>query len=270
MFSTDDMTEFHRLLPDLAPGGDAKAAIAFAAERPWAEELGTLPGDDRVRAGLLRLLPALTSEPASALEAATAAFAAYEPEALGGAEQLRRHPAWVALARLELGERQDEAWAEGRDAALALARRGYAALPGAVPTADGELLWAIAEMADEVGWIDRARPLLVEAEGAAWADLENRARVRLLLLIAAAEAGEAEARSRAEALAADEDADDPTIVSALWIAAALDVADEAPARAVQRLRSALERVDREEDPEVAERIEARIAALQSAGPAGEA
>jgi hypothetical protein len=186
---------------------------------------------------------------------------AYDPVALDETDRMRRHPSWVALCRLELGEQRGEPFDENVASALSLARSGFAHLSGRPMAGEGEVLWAIAETASEVGWSDRAAPLMDLAEHVAFADPENLNRVRLIQLMASVDATDADEAGRVEQIETSEHVDDQTFVHAMWIGAHLDRASGRLPRALERLQVALERIDEEETPDVHARIRGMIQAL---------
>jgi hypothetical protein len=255
------------LLDRLAPDADASAVAALLGEDPegWAAEVGAVPGHDQARAALIRALPLLrdTADADTLLAAADAALEAWDPAGLDGAAQIRRHPAWVGLATVELGAARG---APGADLGLALDRaaRGFRA-QGALHVGPGEVAWALAEAALEVGWHDRAGPLLDRAAEGPFADEENEGRVVLLRLLLALE-GETDGLDPAiepalEALLALGSADERTRVHALWIGAQRDREAGRLGRALSRLDEAAALLSHGEEPEVLARVEALRALL---------
>lgn len=258
----------------LAPGADAAPMIALyrANVDAFHDALGEVPGVDAVRATILRLLPAVLADAADQaplLEVADAALVAFVEgdDAARGPGGVARHPAWLGLTVLELAERRGEPAEEALRRALELARAGFAhAAPGATPEA-GELLWALAEAAGEVGWSDRADPLLDAAAVAPFSDPDNRGRVRLLLVFRALDAGaDQDAADRIDALLAEGPWDHETQVQAWYIGAQLDRARGDVARALARLDQALEAVDADEEPEVHARLVGTRATLTPGEP----
>jgi hypothetical protein len=250
----------------LGPGGDAGPMRTLVQAQPAAclEAVGELPGVDQLRAGLLRALPAVvgdTDERRAWWEAADAAIAAYEPEALDPADQLRRHPSWVGLCVLELAEQRGEPIEQALGRAVALARRGFRALPGRVASGDGEVLWALAESAGEVGWWDWSHRLLDAARGAEFAEPELRDKVELLVVLSRLEAGDEAVDEALDALIAAEPTDEQTFVHALWIGAQRDREAGRLERARARLALALTELGEDSPPEVGERISAALAEL---------
>lgn len=276
LFTPEQIAAWVAHLPALAPGADAGTALAWLREHlPAAEEaVAEQPGHDQVRAGLIRALPGLGDavEPTTWVSSARAALDAYDPEHQDGADHLRRTPAWVGLAALEVG------LAEGRDAAQAqhgakeLAARGFRALQSEAQAGDGEVWWALAEAAADVGWTDHAEPLLRRAAEAPFADPHNRARVWLLRILERLEAGDEDVDEALDALLALESVDGRTRVHGLWVGALRDRVAGRLARALTRLTEArdLLQADPGADPAVLGRIERTIAALQGGGGAAEA
>lgn len=259
---------FLSLMPGLGPGADASEIRGFFLDHREAclAELGAVPGHDQVRAGVLRLLPAVQTDAGARADARArvrAALGTFEPDKLDPSLALRRHPAWVALALLELGEQEDADPQEALAGAIDTAAAAFGALSPHDPRGPGEVLWALGEAAAEAGWLDRAVPLLEAAAQASFAEPENLGRVRLLLALTALELEPDQAPARIDAvLAGSEEATDAqTRIHALWVGAHLDRESQRLERALQRLEVALELVDTEEEPEVAARIAAALKAI---------
>ena len=265
MLEPEERAAWIGLLERLAPGADAAPALAFVnAHREACEaELAAVPGHDQVRAGLVRVWPAVDPEGAgAALAGVGLALAAFAEDPLVGPAALRRHPAWAALVRVELagslGEVVDDAVL--REAA-AIAASGFARLSADDARAEGEVLWAIAEVAADVGWTDRSDALLAAAARAPFEDAENLARVRLLQVLRLLATEASLAPAAVDGLLALPAADARTRAHALWIGAHLDRESGRMARAVERLGEALELVeDDEEAPEVAARVRGALRA----------
>lgn len=263
MLTPEERAAWLALLPRLAPGEDASEALRFvrAHQEACLAELGAEPGFDQVRAGLLRILPALVPESEARqplLDAADAALAAFPAFDLHGAGALRRHPAWVALAAIELEALRG---VEGAfDRAVALAASGFERVSPHDPHGVGELLWAIAEVAAEVGWSDRVDPLLEAAATSGFVEIENLGRVRLLQLLRLLDVDDPGASAAVDALISLVPLDPATRAHALWIGAHLDRQAGRLARAVERLETALDEVDLDEEPEVGARIRAALRA----------
>lgn len=269
-YSTHDRAAFVALLHHLAPGADRTPILRFTQDL-WTDaldELGADPGFDQARAGLLRLLADRLEEPlrGDRLDAARRALDAYPDEAAEGdpAVLVVRHPAWVGLASLELSAAAGPLNARAIDRAVALASAGFhASSRGAVGR--GEVLWAMAEQADEAAWHDRSEILLREALRSPFEDPSHRPRVRLLLGLRLAEDGDADEAARVlEQVVADDAADGRAQVHALWVLAALHRGRGETNRAAERLREALDRVDDDEDEAVVERL--REALRELGGP----
>lgn len=262
--SPETARSFVALMPSLAPGADVGGMVKFFHEH--AESLhasvAEIPGHDRIRAGLLRLLPALglgDEERDGWIRGASLAMDAYEPEDRPGSLALRRPPAWVGLCILELKELQGGDPAGALAEAVALATRGFVA-PGDSPAVgEGEVLWALSEAAAEVGWTDRADFLLEAAAQAPFDDPHNRGRVWLLRIFAGLDRDEDVDGDVAKLLA--EDLDPQTRVQGLWIGAIRDRAADRIARSIERLQEATELVDAQEEPEIAARIREMLQAL---------
>lgn len=245
----DDRIAFADLMDELSSEATARFLEARAAA--LVDEAGARPGVDQVRAGLLRALQ-LHGRPEllPAQEAARHALAHFAEDVASAPPTLlqRRHPAWVGLCALELGMPIDEA--------LALARVGFESIAG--PQGVGDLLWAMAEAADEVSWKDRQRELLAAAVQAPFLHDHQRDQVRLLWALERIE-DEPEAATELGVIADDVEADDRTRVHALWVLAALCRQRDDAAAARERLLAALALVDEQGEPEVAQRLREALA-----------
>lgn len=260
-----DRASLAALLPHLGPDSDPEPILAFVRDH-WLDLhacLGEQPGDERVRAALIRVAPLVLSEvdALSALEAAREALEGY-PAAVAEGDLLltvERHPAWVGLAALELATVAPTLFPRGVAGAVALAKVGFAALAGPDPAGDGEVLWAMAEQAEEVGWTDRARTLMEAATQAAFSDPAQRERVKLLRAHQLADDGEDEAAAQLLLEVSDSDeADDEERVHALLVLAELrERAGDVP-RARGHLREAYDELVSQGDDERAERVRAAL------------
>ncbi len=142
------------------------------------------PGVEPVRARILRLFPRLGLPEARAravLERVEAVLRAYEEDVQGGdpAAVMVRHPAWVGLSQLELADRLGRDAESALEQALRYASAGFRVAGGAVER--GDLLWALAECADDAGWDERACALLERAADGPFAEPEGQHRVAVLL-----------------------------------------------------------------------------------------
>ena len=232
------------------------AAWRFILERLDAAiaEAAAVPGVDQVRAGLVRaFVTAGHPRAPDVIAGARAALDTYATSIQDAPPTLlqRRHPAWVGLTALELGL--------GADAAIAYARPGFEAYAGA--QGDGEILWAMAEAAEDVGWTARRKALLDLAATASFLDPEPLYQVRLILALDAAEAEAPDAADRLRALVDDGDAHDRARIHAAWVLAAIQRDAGETADALRTLTVARDLVDPDEEPEIAERIDAALASL---------
>jgi hypothetical protein len=250
------MSDRQHVVDHLHELADAPSAelLAFLAEREEAvlDEAGALPGIDQVRAAILRAWtraehPRLDQAVANAI----GALDAYESELAEGSPVLlqRRHPAWVGLAGLEAGLPLDRA--------VAYASTGFRSVAG--PHAEGDVLWAMAEAAEDAGWSDRHALLLEAAQAADFLDPAPQAQVRLLWALHRIEDDPA-AAGELDALFHDVEAPDATRVHAAWILAVRAREGNDAASARQHLIGALALVDEEEEPEVAQRIREALGA----------
>jgi len=223
--------------------------LEFLAERRAAvvDEAGADPGIDQVRAGILRALRE-AGDPmyGPCREAAIPVLRAFPQQVQGASPALlqRRHPAWVGLAALEAGMELDDA--------LALARVGFETFAG--PQGEGDVLWALAEAAEDVGWAARHEALLRAAVNAEFLDRSQHDQVRLLWALHRIDVPDAPAHDELEALADEVDADVRSRIHALWVLAARyrDADDAASSR--RALLAALALVDKDEEPETAARL----------------
>ncbi len=259
-FTPDARRRFLELLPELAPDTDRTQVNRFleAHRDTLNDELAAAPGHDGVRCGLLRAardwLPA--AELAEARQIARTQLEAFVDLATGDdpVPLLHRHPAWVGLARLEL---VDTPGPSDLDDALVLASAGFEGLTGGLQL-PGDVLWAMAEAADEAGWGARAADLLDEAVTAAFADPDDRYRVRLLRGLSRLERGLPDAADHLREVAADDDAPEASRVHALWVLAALAQSGDDPSQRRVLLKRALGLVDDEEE-DVRAKLQAALA-----------
>lgn len=272
--SSEKRAEFLALLPALGAGQDGRAAVAWARahQDELLDEIGELPGMDQVRAGALRLVPVLLPDAAdrsAVLDAADAAVSAFMADAIDGADLLRRHPAWVGLCVIELAGLRTGVAANGLARAAEVAAAGFARTATGAQIAPGEVLWALAEVAGDVGWDDHVDMLLGSAAQARFDDEENLGKVRLLQLFRLLGADEAAAAPAVEALIASDPLDARTRVQALWIGAQIDRESGRLVRALARLEEAAELVDPEDDDDALHRIRSLIRAIRgdAAAPA---
>jgi hypothetical protein len=256
----DDRRAFLDHLPELGPDGDRTAVLRFVDAHLDAclDEVVADPGFDQVRAGLLRALSERlsASQLSSVREQARGIVEGFADMVAAGDATLTlaRHPAWVALCRLELVDEPDDA---DVDAAVALATAGFAALTS--PPTRGDVLWAMAEAADEVEWTHRAAALLELAAEAPFSDPDDRVRVRLVRALGRLERGGSGAEALLAEVADDEQAPAQPRAHALWVLAAL--AHDDPERSRALLGRARALVDPEETAVLA-RIDAALAELQ--------
>ncbi|TNE92856.1 MAG: hypothetical protein EP330_00290 [Deltaproteobacteria bacterium] len=252
---------FLDLLPELGPDGDRRKISAFLAEHPHAAgELGARPGMDQVRAGLLRVVDELGDED-DLRDQALAALSAYAEDVQDPdpAVLLERAPSWVGLAWLEA--RGESGWtSEAALEAAELARTGFAAAK-MTGIGEGELLWALAEAAAEVGWTDRERFLLDEARQASFEAEERAGEVALLYAMRCLEDGDEAGLGILEEVSELEAASARTRIHARAIlgAVASERGDREAARAW--FEGALAEVDPDEEPDVAAQLESTLASL---------
>jgi hypothetical protein len=258
----DDVGAVHSALLESLP--DVDDAFLQTHREVLLAAVGEVPGVDSVRAAVVRLLPRLVTEPLALeghLQAAARALRAY-PDAVTAGDPLAlmaRHPAWVGLAHLEVAEALGGDPSDAFAVAVEHARLGFSAAAGGA-VQDGEVLWAMAETAEEAGWRDRAEQLLSRAVDAPFADPVSRCQVLLL-------AGQSVASSDPERASGylttvlDADVPHPLQVQAAFVLAHIAESDGDFSASVHWLQDALGRVDPEDDPRVAATLRERIAVL---------
>ncbi len=274
--SSEERAEFLGLLPSLGAGQDGRAAVAWARAHRDAllDELAETPGMDQVRAGALRLLSVLVPDSAERgpwLDAADAAISSFMADALDGADLLRRHPAWVGLCVLELAGLRTGVTGNGLARAAEVSAAGFARTATGAHISPGEVLWALAEVAGDVGWDDHVDMLLAASAAGPFDDEENLGRVRLLQIFRLLGADEAAAGPAVESLLALSALDARTRIQALWIAAQIDREAGRVGRSIARLEEALTLVDPEDDDDAEARIRSLLTAIRGdASPPAEA
>lgn len=265
--TSEERSELIERLSELADGAERSSIEHFVASR-WArcvEDLGDPDLEPRTRAGLARALVGGVDVPWARAEQALAGYPAALAEA-GPEFQMVHHPAWVGLATIEVGTQgqgdapTDEVLARAVERSAA----GFRASTREEP-ARGEVLWAMAEVAEEVGWYPRSEQLLRFALAGPFAAAETRGQIELLLAMIEVRRGDAGGIERLMRVIEDEDAPDSARAHAGWIAAhkRLEAGDRSGAIAL--LSAARERVDEEEDPEIADRVDELLASWRSLG-----
>ncbi len=261
--SQEDLLAFTQQLRDLGPDQDRSAVIAWARTRTreLLAAVQLLETPDAVRAGILRILPELVPDPAQQVPVLRGAGQALFDSSHSDLLATTRDPAWVGLAVLELAERVPEFEADPLQRAVAMARRGFVTTPD-LPAGPGEVLWAMAERADHVGWEDRADPLFEAALAAPFESLENAAQVRLLVALRRLEHQEPGAEDLLRQVVGFEESPRQSRVHAGWILGlrAQERGDLAEARA--RLEACLVDVDPDLDGDAAVRITKALEALE--------
>ena len=225
--------------------------------------LGRLPGVDSVRAVVVRHIDQLLSDPQArvvALQEAARALRAY-PDAVSEGDPLQlmtRHPAWVGLCHLELAHALQGDRESALEVAITHASLGFSAAVGQ-PVLGGDAAWAMAEIAEDAGWEQRAEQLLSHALGLAWSDDEGIQQVRLLLGQKWATSDPEAAGLLLEAVVADSSTHTLRVQAAFVRSRIAEAQGEPTAR--RWLHTALESVHAEDDPSVRARLEAEIARL---------
>ena len=270
--SPEERAQFIELVGTRSDTDRSSNAVRFFSKRSelCLNELGAVPGFDRVRACMLRLLPRVVEDPVRRQALVVAADLALQPlreDGADAADALRRHPAWVGVCALLIAAELDRG--DGLDDAVLVASAGFAELGSVEAKGRGEVLWAIAEAADEAGWHDVVGPTLNAAMGASFYDPHNFGRVSLVRVLHLIETRAEGVDAAVEQLIAAEDIDDQTRSHALWIGAHRDRNGGRMDRAVHRLEDALRWVDADTDPDVVVRIEDTMKAwgIRSDAPA---
>lgn len=255
--SPEDRSTFLELVPALGDDVDPRPILHFArAHRDHLlDELGAVPGVARVRAAVLRLLPELVPERSDREPLlARAGDALLQPPTDHPLDRLARHPAWIGLGLLELATQQGGWETDPIDRAVEVASRAFEAAGAQDQVGQGEVLWAMAEEANEVGWSSRAHLLLERLPQAAFASTERRGEALLVLGLSRLQRGEDGAPLLAD-LPDDDGISARTRTHAAWVLGqlALERGDRADAR--HWLGKAAQTVDRDADGEVAARID---------------
>ncbi len=262
--SSDDVLAFMQQLTLLGPNQDRTALVTWAQDHTEdllsaVQAVETL---DAVRAGVLRLLPYLDLPPdrrvAVLRGAGQSLFSSQGVDVLAAT----RDPAWLGLSVIELAERVPGFESDPMQRAVQLATRGFDSTPD-LPKGPGEVLWAMAERAEHVGWEDRAEPLFEAALAAPFESLENAAQVRLLVALRRLERKEDGAEALLEQVVGFSEAPRQSRVHAGWILGlrAQERGDLSTAR--MRLEACLADVDSAQDGDAADRIAEALAALES-------
>ena len=269
-FTNQEREAFLALFQDLGPDAAGHQASAFVDNLREAsiKELSAVPGFDQVRAGLARTLREQLDgdERVAAESACRLAIQAYldsldttdfDPLLL-----LARHPAWVAIASMELDRWSAVPLQQSIVRAVAIATAGFAAVGDGQATGRGEVLWAIAEQADDAGWTQTATQLYESAIDAPFATDEGQSQVRLLLALRWVEDGDPRADQMLSDVAENALATRRSRIHAAWVLAAMRAESGHSADALRLLETARSLVDDDEEAEIGQRIEDAIATLQ--------
>ena len=258
--SSNDRAHLLSLIAELGPRGDRRIFTrAVQALGPGAlDEYGAQPGHDQLRAALVRVLDTLIAEKdrEAVLLSVEGALKAY-PRHLQSDDPLlkvARHPAWVGMAALEC-DRQ-----AGRDAdlnrAVQLARLGFGQEQ---PSDRGEVLWAMAEQAEEAGWTDTATNLLSAALESPFHDEDGRGEVRLVYGLRLAEDSHPDA-TRILTEVATATGPLKRRIHARWVLAAM-VKQTDPQGAIAHLSEALVMARQDDDTRIVQQIEGAMRGL---------
>ena len=224
--STDDRLQFVQWMSDLGPDCDRSRILHFVSARreEALAELVEVPGYEQVRAGLLRLLPELIPDDDARntilADVGSALTTPLGDDAGRSGDLIIRHPAWIGLSVLELCEllgRDDG----GLEWATELAGSAFLAQGAENDVARGEILWAMAEQAEEVGWLNRTAALLDLAYLGPFAFAEHQQQVGLLLALRCVEKNPKKSESLLDVIIGSESSDEQTLVHAIWVKAHL-------------------------------------------------
>jgi len=266
--STEARKAVLAVMPLLGPDQEDEDVEALLRDhwRDGLDEVGADPGFDKVRAALVRLFRtrvAVDDDVRAALTRGLAVVRDYPEQAAAGDPTLllARHPAWVGLCALELAAWDPSVAPDPIEWAVMLASAGFGVVAGRVGTGRGEVLWAMADEADEAGWKNTSRRLLEAALDGSFHDPDHAVQVRLVLGLSLAGDGLPEAADVLEEVARSASADARTATHARHVLAELrnEAGDLEGAR--YWLGQALESVDPDEDPAIAERLQADLAGL---------
>jgi len=270
--SPPDRSALLALMPLLGPDRDPEGVLALVRDRWLAciDEVQADPGFDKVRAALIRILRtelAADPEVRDALRGAARVVRSF-PEAVMDGDAtllLARHPAWVGLCALELAKWDRSLAPNPLEWAITLARVGFSVLIGKADAGRGEVLWALAEEAESVGWYQTGRQLLEVASAAPFADPDHAVQVRLLLALRRLEDGEPEAADLLEEVARSSTADARIVTHARHVLAGMRIRAGDAGGARYWFEQALASVDPDEEPTIAERLRSEIATLDDDG-----
>lgn len=258
--TSNERAQLLSLISELGPRGNRQTFVQAvrALGPPALDELAAQPGHDQLRAALIRIFDELipSEQQASALLQIDGALRAYSRHLQTDDPLLKvaRHPAWVGIATLELTVHTEGTPDIKR--AVQLARMGFGDEP---PSDQGEVLWAMAEQAEEAGWFRTASTLFSHALSAPFHDEDGRGEVRLLLGLRQAEDNDPLAIQTLEAVTTSTGPLKRKI-HAHWVCAALIRMDD-PQAAITHLSEALVMARQDDDSKIAQQIEQAMRGL---------
>jgi hypothetical protein len=266
-FSQEERLQFVAWMSDLGPDCERSRMVNFVGSRREAAliELTEVSACEQVRAGLLRLLTELVPEGQEReviLKKVGTALTTVTPEASTDlAGTLTRHPAWIGLSVLEYCD-----WAgrtEGQlDWAVELAGLAFVQRGGDYGAGRGEILWAMAEQAESVGWSSRSTQLLNEAFLSAFSVDEHQQQVALLVALRRLDQSRSGAEDILDDILRSDKGDDQTRMHAAWVKAhLLKDRGERPA-AVSCLQTALATLEESPPVSISERIQAFVCEMK--------
>lgn len=258
-FSSEERLQFMKWMTDLGPDCDRSQVLRWvtANTKTTLEELVATPGHEQVRTGILRLMADFVTDRKERDRILPAVGKAITMPVSADAKQsegmFTRHPAWIGLSVMEfcdLTQREDG----GLDWAVELAGQAFVIQGGSLDVGRGEVLWAMAEQAEEVGWFDRVNFLLKEARKGPFQLPEHEWQVTLLVAMRKLEREESAGESLIDSLLEAEEADEQTFVHAVWIKAHLLRERGLEKEAKSWIQRALEALDDEASVQVKQRL----------------
>ena len=265
--STEDRLRFVQWMSDLGPDCDRTRILGLVnSQRDQAiEELLENPGMEQIRAGLLRLLPNFVADEKERAQV----LADVGPILTNGTNSddqqapsgLSRHPAWIGLSIMEysdLMEREDG----GLDWAVEYAGQGFNFQGGHHGVGRGEILWAMAEQAEEVGWLTRTWQLLEAALQSPFAHEEHKEQVALLVALRLMEVQPERGEVVLDGILSSEHADEQTYIHASWVKAHILKERDDTMAAHACIRSALDALDETDTAQVRARLTSFLAEVK--------
>jgi len=268
--SSDNRVLLMELMGELESDCEQTRVLNFVSEHRdgMLDELTARPGFDQVRAAVVRLLPTLVEDAEVRMEllarVGEALLVAPEDVAASPIGGLTRQPAWIGLCLLEVADQWDSWDGCSVERAVELAARVFKTLGETLEMERGEVLWAMAEQAEEAGWGKRGGELLEAALDGPFVDPSHRVQVLLLAAMQRMRIGQSGGEDLLDQLLNEEAADDRSVVHASWIKAHLAQSRGERKQAHSLLEQAFERVNAQDEPDVANRLTEMMAELINA------